>query len=75
MAALEMAAHAHQIEANPEIVSHAMTMTATRLTAPKITTLRYPEISSAPRGPYASASAGPGCAGDLGHGGPRYSRS
>ena len=67
MAALEMAAHAHQIEANPAIVSQAMTMTATRLTAPKITTLRYPEISS--------ASAGPGCAGDLGHGGPRYSRS
>jgi len=48
MAALETAAHAHQTEANPEIVSQAITITATRLTAPKITTLRYPEISSAP---------------------------
>ena len=30
------------------MVSRAMTMTATRLTAPKITTLRYPDVSNGP---------------------------
>jgi hypothetical protein len=40
MAALETAAQPHQTEANPEMVSWAMMMTATRLTTPKITTLR-----------------------------------
>jgi AcrR family transcriptional regulator len=40
MAALETAAHPHHTEANPEIVSRAMMMTATRFTAPKSTTLR-----------------------------------
>jgi hypothetical protein len=34
MAALETAAHPHHTGANPETVSRAMTMTATRLTTP-----------------------------------------
>jgi hypothetical protein len=38
MAALETAAHPHHTEANPETVSRAMTMTATRLATPKMTT-------------------------------------
>jgi len=40
MAALETAARPHHTEANPEMVSRAMTMTAARLTTPKSTTLR-----------------------------------
>ena len=39
-AALVMAAHPHHTEANPEMVSRAMTMTANRLTMPKIATSR-----------------------------------
>ena len=39
-AALETAAHPHHTEANPEMVSRAMTMTATRLTMPKSATSR-----------------------------------
>jgi uncharacterized protein (TIRG00374 family) len=39
-AALETAAQPHHTEANPETVSRAMTMTATRLTTPKRATLR-----------------------------------
>ena len=40
MAALETAAQPHHTEANPEMVSRAMMMTAMRLTMPKIATLR-----------------------------------
>lgn len=40
MAALEIAAQPHHTEANPETVSLAMMMTATRLTTPKIATFR-----------------------------------
>jgi hypothetical protein len=35
MAALETAAHRYHTEANPEIVSRAITITATRLATPK----------------------------------------
>jgi hypothetical protein len=38
--ALETAAQPHRTEANPETVSRAMMMAATRLTTPKIATLR-----------------------------------
>lgn len=40
IAALETAAHPHHTEANPEMVSRAMTTTAIRLTTPNSTTLR-----------------------------------
>jgi hypothetical protein len=48
IAALETAAHPHHTEANPEMVSWAMTTTAIRLTTPNSTTLRYPDTSSGP---------------------------
>jgi hypothetical protein len=64
MAALETAAHAHQTDANPETVSRAMTMTAPRLTAPKTTTLRYPDISSGPHTATTYSVTGDSKAGD-----------
>ena len=46
MAPLVIAAQPHQTEANPSIVSQAITPTATRLTMPKITTRRRVDRSS-----------------------------
>ena len=43
MAALETAARAHHTEANPEMVSRAMTMTATRLARLPVVTEPLPE--------------------------------